>query len=293
MRSNYIGRFAPSPTGPLHEGSVATALGSWLDARAHGGQWLVRIEDIDTPRTVAGAAEHILHSLEQLGLFWDGEVVFQSERTNLYEQALATLTQHQFTYPCGCTRKEIADSSVVSNRQNDSLPTGLVYPGTCRQGLALGKTARAIRFLTEDQTIEWTDRRLGRQSDNAHQQCGDFVLKRADGLWAYQLAVVVDDEAQEVSYIVRGQDLIDSTSRQLALYKALNYKVPEYLHLPIVLATDGEKLSKQNGAQAVDVTNPIKALNAAANHLGIATHEDATSAQWLLKAVSDWKRLWS
>ncbi|MFM8766584.1 MAG: tRNA glutamyl-Q(34) synthetase GluQRS [Rubrivivax sp.] len=268
-----IGRFAPSPTGPLHAGSVVAALASWLDVRARRGRWLVRIEDVDTPRCSALAEAQILRQLADLGLPPDEPPLRQSDRSKRYEAALKRLVTSGHAYPCGCTRKEIegalAAAGVIHERHGER-----VYPGTCRAGLQ-GRPARAWRFHTQAQgspRIEWTDRRLGPQRQEVAQEVGDFVLKRADGLWAYQMAVVVDDAAQGVTDVVRGEDLADNTARQILLQRALGLPTPRYLHTPLVLAADGQKLSKQNGAAAVDTTHPraaLATLTQAARHLGL------------------------
>jgi glutamyl-Q tRNA(Asp) synthetase len=249
-RLPYIGRFAPSPTGPLHIGSLVAAMASYLDARAHHGQWLVRIEDVDGDRNVAGADEHILASLRRCGMQWDGDVTWQSRRGALYEQALLRLGD--LAYPCGCSRKEIADSQLsLSGRQAQAL----IYPGTCRHGLAPGKSARALRLKVPRAphcVLSFDDRWCGHVAQDLTDDVGDFVIKRADGFWAYQLAVVVDDGAQGVTDIVRGADLLDSTPRQLYLQQALGLPRPTYLHVPVVVNALGEKLSKQTGAMAFD-----------------------------------------
>ncbi len=268
----YVGRFAPSPTGALHAGSLATALASWLDARAHGGQWLVRIEDVDTPRCVPGAAQTILQQLERCGLHSDAPVLWQSQRSAAYQQALDRLLTQNLAYPCGCSRKDVEAAQGPTGRHQ-----GQTYPGTCRAGLQ-GKPARAWRLhvpalrraLDLPEHTLWRDRRLGPQSQDVEQTVGDFVLKRADGLWAYQLAVVVDDAAQGITHVVRGQDLADNTARQILLQRALGAPTPHYLHTPLVLSANGEKLSKQNGAQALDLSEPLVALNQAAGVLGLA-----------------------
>ena len=239
----YTGRFAPSPTGPLHIGSFLAALASWLDARAAGGRWLVRIEDLDRPRCVPGAADDILRSLERLGLAWDGEVVYQSRRLALYEEALQKLP----TYWCSCTRREIADSSL--GLAVDGAP---IYPGTCRGGAA--GAARALRVRTSADEICFDDRVQGRRCQVLERDIGDFVLYRADGLFAYQLAVVVDDAEQDVTDVVRGADLLDSTPRQIYLQRLLGAPTPRYLHVPVALNAAGEKLSKQTGARAIEPT---------------------------------------
>ena len=240
----YVGRFAPSPTGALHFGSLVAALASWLDARAAGGRWLVRIEDLDTPRVQPGAAEQILRTLGELGLTWDGSVEYQSRRLALYREALAKLEAR--TYWCGCTRREIADSSLGLAADGAQ-----IYPGTCRGGTADGKAPRAMRLRVEGETIGFSDRVQGEQRQDLGHEVGDFVLYRADGLFAYQLAVVVDDAGQGVTDVVRGADLLDSTARQILLQRLLGYATPRYLHLPAALNRAGEKLSKQTGAGAV------------------------------------------
>jgi glutamyl-Q tRNA(Asp) synthetase len=238
----HIGRFAPSPTGPLHIGSLVAAVASWLDARAAGGRWLVRIEDLDRPRCVPGAADEILRTLERLGLAWDGEVLYQSTRHDLYRDALQRLQGH--TYWCNCTRREIADWSLGL-----AVDGAHVYPGTCRAaGLAAG---RALRIRTGAEQIRFTDRLQGEQSQVLGRDVGDFVLYRADGMHAYQLAVVVDDAAQGVTDVVRGADLLDSTPRQICLQRLLGLPTPRYLHVPAAVNDAGEKLSKQTGAAAI------------------------------------------
>lgn len=286
----YTGRFAPSPTGPLHAGSIVAALASWLDARAAGGRWLVRIEDLDTPRCSPAAAQTILRQLSDLGLQADEPTVWQSTRTATYQAAADQLVQAGHAYPCGCTRASI--NRVLAERgQPRQREAEQVYPGTCRAGLQ-GRPARALRFLTTgpdgtDINIHWHDRRLGAQSQNVTQAVGDFVVRRADGLWAYQLAVVMDDAAQGVTHIVRGEDLADNTARQILLQQRLGLPLPLYLHTPLILGLDGRKLSKQNGAQAADTRAPLSALRAAGQALGLhvvaATHSD-----WLAAAVAQW-----
>ncbi len=281
----YRGRFAPSPTGPLHAGSLVAALASWLDARAQGGAWLVRIEDVDTPRCVPGAGEQILVKLAACGLVPDEPPLWQSTRSAAYQAALDALIAQAAAYACGCTRKDIDDTlaaqGVVHQRFGER-----VYPGTCRAGLA-GKPARAWR-LRVDGTVAWHDRRLGPQQQDLARAVGDFVLKRADGLWAYQLAVVVDDAAQGITDVVRGEDLADNTARQIALQRALGLPTPRYLHTPLVLAPDGHKLSKQNGAAALDLGDPVRALDAAGRVLGLPPLEAASTSQWLGAAVPAW-----
>ncbi|CAB3753771.1 tRNA glutamyl-Q(34) synthetase GluQRS [Paraburkholderia humisilvae] len=276
--SLYRGRFAPSPTGPLHFGSLVSALASWLDARAHHGGWLARIEDIDGPRTVRGAAEDILATLERFGMRADEPPVWQSRRTAHYERAFAQLQAVGLAYPCSCTRKEIADSLVRAHARH----TTLAYPGTCRSGLH-GKAPRAWRLRVPDSSnanasasptdnpavIHFDDRWQGPQSQNLATEVGDFVLYRADGQWAYQLAVVVDDAEAGITHIVRGADLLDSTARQIYLQRCLGMPTPSYLHVPVVVNEQGEKLSKQTGAHPLDASQPLDALQAAARHLGL------------------------
>ena len=294
INQGYIGRFAPSPTGPLHAGSLVAALASWLDARSHGGQWLVRIEDVDTPRCVPGAADTILQQLATCGLLPDAAPVYQSKRGALYQQALNQLTHAGLAYPCGCTRQDIASALAVSGQLRERHGE-LIYPGTCRGGLR-GKPARACRFLTaqadQRETVTWTDRRLGLQTHNVSEQVGDFVLRRADGLWAYQLAVVVDDAAQDVTDVVRGKDLADNTARQILLQRALSLPTPRYLHTPLVLGDNGEKLSKQNGAQALLLTDPLAALNAAAACLQLPA-ASGTLSEALVQWTQQWAAQWA
>lgn len=285
MPSAYRGRFAPSPTGALHAGSLVAALASWLDARAHGGAWLVRIEDVDTPRCVPGADREILRQLAACGLVPDEPPLWQSTRGAAYAQALQQLVQAGQAYACGCTRKDIATwwQARGVRPQPDA---ELVYPGTCRAGLN-GKPARAWRLRVEG-TVHWQDRRLGPQAQDVARAVGDFVLKRADGLWAYQLAVVVDDAAQGITDVVRGEDLADNTARQILLQRALGLPTPRYLHTPLVLAADGRKLSKQNGAAPLDLADPLEALRRAAAALRLPPCAGATPAEWLQQAVQAW-----
>lgn len=287
--SGYRGRFAPSPTGPLHAGSLVAALASWLDARAHRGTWLVRIEDVDHPRCVPGADAEILRQLATCGLLPDEAPTWQSRREPLYQAALDRLVAQGDAYPCACSRKDI---EVALRAQGRERPRGgeLVYPGTCRGGLH-GQEPRAWRFRVADGVVPWTDRRLGvRLQDVAH-EVGDYVLQRADGLFAYQLAVVVDDGAQAITHVVRGEDLADNTPRQLLLQRALGLPRPAYLHAPLVLGANGEKLSKQNGALALDVSDPAAAVVSAARTLGLAVvHGDLGDV--LAAAVGQWRQRW-
>jgi glutamyl-Q tRNA(Asp) synthetase len=280
------GRFAPSPSGPLHAGSLVAALASWLDARALGGRWLVRIEDVDTPRCVAGADAVILRQLEDLSLAPDEAPVWQSVRGALYQQALDRLIAQGLAYPCNCTRKDIEDALAVQGRPRQRHGE-LVYPGTCRTGLHAG-AGRAWRFRTTAQPVLWQDRRLGPQQQDVEAEVGDFVLQRADGLSAYQLAVVVDDAVQGVTDVVRGEDLVDNTARQILLQRALDLPTPRYLHTPLVPGSNGEKLSKQNGAAPLDTSDPVAALNAAARTLGLPRQAGSVA-----DALSAWVAAWN
>ncbi|AYQ30641.1 MULTISPECIES: tRNA glutamyl-Q(34) synthetase GluQRS [unclassified Polaromonas] len=320
MGAAYRGRFAPSPTGPLHAGSLVAALASWLDARAHRGKWLVRIEDVDMPRCVPGADRIILEQLAHCGLAPDEPPVYQSQRGALYQNALDSLIAHGLAYPCACTRQDIARALAASGQARERHGE-LVYPGTCRDGLH-GRPARAWRFGVQsyeqntaqahtapglsainsiaDRTQSessrnaetvWHDRLLGPQAQDVSREVGDFVLKRADGLWAYQLAVVVDDAAQGITDIVRGEDLADNTARQILLQRALGLPTPRYLHTPLVLGANGEKLSKQNGAEALDTAQPLQLLAQAGKALGLEGKALASAhspAAWLQQAVPLW-----
>ena len=284
----YVGRFAPSPSGPLHAGSLVAAMASYLDARAHHGSWLVRIEDVDEARTVPGAAESILHTLAAFGMASDGAVLWQSRRSALYAAAFAQLNGH--TFPCACSRREIADSLVSPALGSGTTP---LYPGTCRHGMAPGKTARAWRVRVPDigapgELISFTDRACGPQAQHLATEAGDFVLKRADGFWAYQLAVVVDDAAQGVTDVVRGRDLLESTPRQIYLQRLLGMAVPRTLHAPLVCTAAGEKLSKQTGAAALDLTHPEAALVEAARVLALDIPGAKSVADFWRRAVPLW-----
>ena len=282
----YRGRFAPSPSGPLHFGSLVAALGSYLDARAHGGQWLLRIEDVDTQRTVAGAADAIVRTLAGFGFEWDGEVVVQSQRVDLYHAALVRLQLDGDVYPCACSRSAIA--SATSRRSIDG---ALLYPGTCRSGLPAGSAARAWRLRVPDQEICFVDRVRGAACQNLAREVGDFVLLRADGLYAYQLAVVVDDAAQGVNAVVRGVDLLDSTARQIYLQQRLGLPTPTYAHLPLAVNAAGEKLSKQTHAAPVSVAQGSAPLFAALRLLGQSVPDDvhgAPLAEFWRWAIESW-----
>ena len=303
-----VGRFAPSPTGPLHAGSLVAALASWLDARARGGQWLIRMEDVDTPRCLAGMGEFILQQLSLCGLSSDGPVVWQSQRTAIYQQALDSLIASGQAYPCACSRKDIEAA-----QSHERLRHGeLIYPGTCRAGLQdkpgrawrlrtdkfirnkpLGSTGQAIQapYLIANKPLLWSDRRLGQQQQDVELEVGDFILKRADACFAYQLAVVVDDAAQGITDVVRGEDLADNTARQIWLQQCLGLPSPRTLHTPLVLGPNGEKLSKQNGATPLDTQNPLAALSAAAHTLGL--HAQSTPISEALNAwTQEWRTLW-
>jgi glutamyl-Q tRNA(Asp) synthetase len=286
----YVGRFAPSPTGPLHAGSLVAALASWLDARAHGGRWLVRIEDVDAPRCPPGNDALILGQLAACGLRPDAPPWWQSARGAAYAAALQRLIDAGAAYPCACTRSDI-DAAWAARGVEHRRHAERIYPGTCRSGLH-GRAVRAWRFRAEG-VVRWHDRRLGAQQQDVGREVGDFVLKRADGLWAYQLAVVVDDAAQDITHVVRGEDLADNTARQILLQRALGVATPTYLHTPLVLAADGHKLSKQNGATALDLADPLAALRAAAAVLGLAGLTGATAADWLAAAVPAWNGIMS
>ncbi len=258
---HYVGRFAPSPTGPLHFGSLVAAVASYLDARASGGLWLLRIEDVDAPRTVPGAAEGILATLARFGFEWDGVPVWQCGRDEAYAAALERLAAAGHVFPCACTRREIADSALARDGAH-------IYPGTCRDGLPPGRDARAWRVRVAGSVVSFDDAVQGPQHEDLAVEVGDFVVRRADGLFAYQLAVVVDDAEAGVSHVVRGADLLDSTGRQIHLQRLLGAPVPRYAHVPVVINAAGEKLSKQTLAAAVDTVPPEAALLAALAFLG-------------------------
>ncbi len=250
--SNYIGRFAPSPTGPLHFGSLIAAVASYLQAKANNGKWLVRMEDLDKPREMAGAADNILHTLEGFGFDWDGlnthgDVMYQSQRTAVYEKALAALKTRKLVYPCTCSRKEIADSSTQTGIE------GKIYPKTCLAHAPRANNHEALRAVTLDESLSFNDAIQGEISQNLAKEIGDFVLKRADGLFAYQLAVVVDDAAQKITHVVRGADLLGSTARQIYLQQLLSLPTPNYAHVPIAVNKNGEKLSKQTLAAPISM----------------------------------------
>lgn len=276
----YVGRFAPSPTGPLHFGSLVAAVASWLDARAAGGEWHLRIEDVDAPRTVPGAEDAILRTLDALGLAWDGPVVRQGERTARYEAALDRLRDQGFIYRCRCSRREIADSGVHGI-------DGIVYPGTCRAAVASPESPAAVRFRVAPGLLAFDDRVQGRIVQSLVHDIGDFVVRRRDGLFSYQLAVVIDDADLGVTDVVRGADLLVSTPRQVALQRALGLPTPRYLHFPVA-AANGEKLSKQTLAPAIDAHSGPAALAAAIDFLGQVPPEPGPPAAMLAQAARRW-----
>ena len=288
------GRFAPSPTGPLHAGSLVAALASWLDARSHGGRWLVRIEDVDTPRCLPGMDRVILRQLATLGLLPDEPPLYQSTRGSAYQQALDALRSRGWTYDCGCSRSDI-DAALAAQGRQPGRHAQAVYPGTCRDGLR-GRPARAVHLRTQHagigSRIDWVDRRLGAMTQDVQHEVGDFVLRRADGLWAYQLAVVVDDGWQQVTQVVRGADLADNTPRQILLQRALSLPTPSYMHVPLVLGADGRKLSKQNGAAPLELADPLAALRGAACVLQLPPIEAGSLGDWLAAATRAWAARW-
>ena len=278
----YVGRFAPSPTGPLHFGSLVAAVASYLQARAHNGLWLLRIEDIDPPREQAGATDEILKALEAYGFAWDGDVIFQSHSSEAHQAALQFLIDQNMAYPCGCSRKALADAPRG--------PLGIIYPGTCRNGCELTETA--IRLRTDDAPITFEDGLQGRQTQRLESESGDFVIRRRDGLIAYQLAVVVDDELEGITEIVRGIDIIDSTQRQIWLQELLGYTTPNYLHIPVITHADGDKLSKLTGAPGIPIDSVRPMLIAALDALRQEPPDDLADSslpdvwKW---AISNWK----
>ena len=288
--SSYRGRFAPSPTGPLHLGSLATALGSWLDARAHQGKWLLRIEDVDIPRTLPGATATILHQLSTCGLQWDEGICYQSQRTPYYESALLQLFQAGLVYPCTCSRQAIV-STLAAQGIRPGRHEERIYPRICRP-IPIPHALANSEIFNLASPVAW---RIALQAEELNQSVGDFVLRRADGLFTYQMAVVVDDAAQNITHIVRGADLASNTARQIYLQNVLGYPTPHYLHLPLVLDQQGEKLSKQTMATAIAPDNPqltLQALQIAASHLGLIALPDGlylTIAEWLLAATQAWR----
>lgn len=263
-RTPYIGRFAPSPSGPLHDGSLVAAMASYLDARAHHGQWLLRIEDIDTPRVAEGADRLIMGQLHALGMHWDAEPVWQSRRQAHYQATFDQLRTHGQLYGCGCTRAETGSRA---------------YPGTCRQGVQPGRGVRAWRLRVPPGVVHFEDRWLGPRQQDVAREVGDFIIRRADGLWAYQFVVVIDDILQGVTDVVRGADLLDSTARQHLLARQLGRRPPRMMHVPLVLDGHGNKLSKQNHATALDTARPLDSLARAWRHLGLTPLPAAASLE--------------
>ncbi|MEE9494676.1 MAG: tRNA glutamyl-Q(34) synthetase GluQRS [Gammaproteobacteria bacterium] len=281
MNTAYRGRFAPTPSGPLHFGSLVSAVCSYLDARSSKGVWLVRIEDLDPPRTQPGMADHILKTLENFGLHWDETVIYQSQRTAVYQKALSQLATQDACYPCSCSRK---DTQLIA-------ADTAIYPGTCRDGIKAPDKPTAIRFRVKNSIISFQDRLAGQQTEPLDSHCGDFIIRRSDHLYAYQLAVVVDDHAQNITHIVRGHDLLDNTCRQIALQQALGFHTPRYLHHPLVMGKDGKKLSKQNLAPAVNDQQKNRLLFKTLRFLGqqppgeIERESIPTMLQW---ATENW-----
>jgi glutamyl-Q tRNA(Asp) synthetase len=281
----YRGRFAPSPTGPLHFGSLVAAVGSYLEAKSRQGEWIVRIENLDPSREIAGISGKILDTLQALGMEWDGEVIYQKQRYKAYQAALTVLERQHLIYTCVCSRKEIADSTIAGI-------DGPIYPDTCRRRSLSDGSRGAARIRTDNRLIEFEDALQGRVLQRLHSDIGDFVLRRADAVFAYQLAVVVDDAEQGITHVVRGRDLLNSTSRQIYLQQLLGYSTPCYLHLPVVVNAEGTKISKQTGAAPIDVSDPMPQLMTAARFLGQAPPAElirsnvSTFWKW---ATENWK----
>lgn len=281
MSDSRTGRFAPTPSGPPHFGTLLAAIASYLQARANGGQWLLRVEDLDPPREVPGTADQMLRTLEAFGLEWDGEVMYQSRRFDAYQAALDQLLQEDRAFPCGCSNRDLADAPRGSE--------GIIYPGSCRNGLPAGKSAHSFRARVDGAVIEFEDALQGRQRQDLSREIGDFVIRRGDGYFAYQLAVVVDDAAQGITEVVRGADLLGSTARQIHLQRQLGLPTPAYLHIPIVQDSLGRKLSKSEGAAAIDPAHPLSCWRQALALLGhsppgeidtVAGLRDWAVAQW-------------
>lgn len=281
--SSYIGRFAPSPTGPLHFGSLVAALASWVDARSHKGIWLLRVEDIDPPREIPGAKESIISALRAHGLNWDGEIEYQRNRSGGYEKALRQLRENQRLFACTCTRKQLREAATVIGNS--------AYPGHCRS-LHQPEHDFALRFSVKDETIRFNDLAQGPVSENVSHSTGDFIVRRRGKLYAYQLAVVVDDAVQGITHVVRGADLLDNTPRQIALQRALDYPTPSYLHVPLALSGDGRKLSKQTGAPALDSGQSVHNLACAWKFLNQDNlpKPAENNSEFLAQAISHWRR---
>ncbi|HRL20402.1 MAG TPA: tRNA glutamyl-Q(34) synthetase GluQRS [Alcaligenes sp.] len=282
--SLYCGRFAPSPSGPLHDGSLVAAMASYLDARARQGRWLLRIEDIDAPRVVAGADQVIMQQLQSLGMHWDGEPIWQQQRLPRYQEVFDSLRQRGLVYGCACTRQEIQAASRPPAPGSHERP----YPGTCRHGIAPGRSVRAWRLRVPQGVESFMDRWAGPQHQDIAHAVGDFTLKRADGLWAYQFVVVIDDADQGVTDVVRGADLLDSTARQRVLQTILGFPLPRTLHVPLALDEHGQKLSKQNHAAALDLSRPLHTLNRAWMFLGFAALDASNIADFWTQATARW-----
>lgn len=279
---HYRGRFAPSPTGDLHFGSMVAAVGSYLDAKAHGGEWIVRIEDVDITRCTQASAVSILKTLEKFGFEWDGPVVYQSQRTAIYQDYFTTLKNRGIVYGCACSRKELAGNP----KGIDGAP---LYLGKCCQGITDGRAVRSWRLQVPDDPITFEDRIQGTQTQHLAQDVGDFVVRRADGLFAYQFAVVVDDIEQGITDIIRGADLLDSTPRQIWLYRCLDHTPPSYAHLPLAVNSHQEKLSKQTLAPSVSSHDPVPLLRNVLSFLGIPINADTDSlADFWKLAISSW-----
>lgn len=283
-QTTYRGRFAPTPSGPLHFGSLVAAAGSYLEARSRRGEWRLRIDDLDPPRVAPGATESILRCLEALGFEWDGPVLYQSKRLPAYHASLHRLRRIGVVYPCACTRKEIADSAIPGVE-------GPVYPGTCRNALPPGQPARALRLSVQGMHVEFDDPVLGRQHRDLEREAGDFIVYRADGVYAFHLASAVDDGEQGMTDVVRGADLLESSLRQAQLLGLLALPIPRYVHLPVAIDQSGEKLSKQTRAAPLDPTRPFAVLQAVWRFLNQATRDDldgATVPEFWRYAISRW-----
>ena len=278
---HYRGRFAPSPTGPLHFGSVVAALASYLDARHHQGEWLVRIDDLDTLRERPGSAARILTTLEHFGMHWDQEVVYQSQRLRLYQQALEELRDTGLIYGCNCSRKQIAAIAAAGFE-------GFIYPGVCRDRNISQAESHSLRMRTNNLDTRFDDRIQGAITQRIETEVGDFLMRRGDGIFAYQLAVAVDDHEQGVTDIVRGKDLLFSTPRQIYLQQLLKIPRPAYAHVPLVTNADGSKLSKSSDAWPVDVKNPVKTLNQALDFLGQQQVQAESVAEFWPQAIRQW-----
>lgn len=285
MSDTYRGRFAPSPTGPLHLGSMLTAVGSYLQAKHNNGSWLVRIEDLDPPREMPGAADNILRALENYGLYWDEEISYQSQRHEYYRDALQELDQLKLLYPCSCSRKTIQENGAQAGK------IGLVYPGTCRHNKDNRWKKKAIRIKVSNKKLQFNDLIQGKISQHLATDIGDISLQRADGLYAYHIAVVVDDYLQNITEIVRGYDLLNCTPIQIYLQQCLNYKIPQYAHLPILVNANNEKLSKQTGAKSIENESPTSILLLILELLNQNPPQelkDATKNEMLSWAIEHW-----